>query len=51
MKAALEALPFVASAEASHEKGVAVVVLSGEADEGAIKSAIESEDYEFISIE
>ena len=51
VKAALEALPFVASAEASHEKGVAVVVLSGEADEGAIKSAIESEDYEFISIE
>ena len=51
VKAALEALPFVTSAEASHEKGAAKLVLRGEADEGAIKAAIESEDYEFISIE
>ena len=51
VRSALEALPFVASAEASHEKGTAAVVLSGEADEAAIKAAVESEDYEFIGIE
>ncbi|MBR5948859.1 MAG: heavy metal translocating P-type ATPase [Clostridia bacterium] len=51
VKAALEALDFVASADASHEKGMATLELSGVADEAAIKAAIESEDYEFISIE
>lgn len=51
VKSALEALDFVASAEASHEKGIATVILSGEADEGAIRSAIENEDYELVGVE
>ncbi|MBR0464732.1 MAG: heavy metal translocating P-type ATPase [Clostridia bacterium] len=47
VKRALEALPFVTRAGASHEKGEAWVVLSGEMDLQAVKSAIEDEDYTF----
>lgn len=51
VKKALEALPFVESAEASHEKGTAVLTLSGEADEEMIRRAIEDKDYVFAGIE
>ena len=47
---ALEALPFVASAQASHEAGTAVLTLSGALDEGAVRQAIEGEDYEYEGI-
>ena len=50
VKKALEKLDFVESAAVSHEKGEAVLTLSGEADEAAIKSAIEDRDYKFIGI-
>ena len=51
VKKALEALPFVESAEASHEAGTAVLVLSGELDEQAVKTAVEAKDYTFLGIE
>ncbi len=51
VKSALEALPFIASAEVSHESGTAVITLSGVPDTSAIRKAIEDEDYEFIGIE
>ena len=51
VKHALEALPFVSEASASHETGLVRVVLSGEFDEGAAKKAIEDEDYEYLGME
>ena len=51
VKKALEALPFVAEATASHEAGTAVVVLSGEADEAAMKKAVEEKDYKVLGFE
>lgn len=51
VKKALEALPFVESAVASHETGTAVLVLSGELDEQAVKTAVEAKDYTFLGIE
>ncbi len=51
VKKALEALPFVASAEVSHEAGTAVLLLSGETDEQAVKAAVEAEDYTFLGLE
>ncbi len=51
VKAALEALSFIESAEASYESGTAKIILSGELDETAVKAAIEAEDYGFLSIE
>ena len=51
VKKALEALPFVAEATASHEAGTAVVVLSGEADEAAMKKAVEDKDYKVLGFE
>lgn len=50
VKKALEALEGVASAEASHEKGTAVVQLSGSVDDAALKKAVEEEGYEVIGI-
>ena len=50
VKGALEALPFISSAEASHEKGEAVITLSGELDAQAVKAAVEAEDYGFVEI-
>ena len=50
VKRALEALPFVASAEASHTAGTAVITLSGPADEQAIRTAVEAEDYTVTAI-
>ena len=51
VKKALEALSFVESAEASHEAGTAVLALSGELDEQAVKAAVEAKDYTFLGIE
>lgn len=51
IKTALEALPFIETAEASHEAGTAVIKLTGPIDKAAIQKAIEDEDYEFIGIE
>ena len=51
VKKALEALPFVASAEVSHEAGTAVLLLSGEPDEQAVQAAVEAEDYTFLGFE
>ena len=48
VKKALEALPFVESAVPSHEKGEAVLTLSGEYDESAVRAAVEAKDYKFI---
>ena len=50
VKKALEALEGVASAEASHEKGTAVVQLSGSVDDAALKKAVEEEGYEVTGI-
>ena len=50
VKKALEALEGVTSAEASHEKGTAVVQLSAPVEDTALKEAVESEGYEVVSI-
>ncbi|MCR5234505.1 MAG: heavy metal translocating P-type ATPase [Lachnospiraceae bacterium] len=51
VKKALEALPFVESATASHEEGTAVLELNGEPDEQAVKKAVEDKDYKFLGME
>ncbi len=51
IKTALEALPFVRTATASHQAGTAVITLSAPLDEAAVRKAVEDEDYEFIGIE
>lgn len=51
VRRALEALPFVDSAEASHTAGTAVVTLSGPADKQALRAAVEAEDYSVSSME
>ena len=51
VKKVLEALPFVAGAEVSHETGTAVLLLSGEPDEQAVQAAVEAEDYTFLGFE
>ena len=51
IKTALEALPFIETAEASHEAGTAVIHLNGQIDEAAIRKAVEDEDYEFLGVE
>ena len=51
VKKALEALPFVESAEASHTKGTAVLTLSGTPDEQAVKAAVEGKDYTFLGLD
>ena len=45
VKKALEALPGVISAEASHEKGVATLEAEGPLDEALLKKAVEDQDY------
>ena len=48
VKSALEALDFVESAAASHEKGEVAVKLKGAADIDAMKRAIEEKGYGFM---
>lgn len=50
VKKALEALPGVAGAEVSHEKGTAVVSLTEAVDDAVLKKAVEDKDYEVTSI-
>ncbi|MBO5543449.1 MAG: heavy metal translocating P-type ATPase [Oscillospiraceae bacterium] len=47
VKKALEALPFIETAEADHETGIVRVQASGVIDEEAVRSAIAEEDYEY----
>ena len=49
VKSALEALPFVESAKASHAEGKVRITLSGEADLERIKASVEGEGYELLS--
>ena len=51
VKKALEALPFVESAEVSHDAGTAVLTLSGALDEQKVKAAVEEKDFTFLGIE
>lgn len=48
VKKVLEELPFVESAEVSHKTGEAVLTLSGEFDEAAVRKVIEDNGYKFI---
>ena len=48
VKKVLEELPFVESAEVSHKTGEAVLTLSGEFDEAAVRKVIEDNEYKFI---
>ena len=50
VKKALEALPEVASAEVSHEKGTAVVTLEKEIADDVLKKTVENKDYEVVEI-
>ncbi len=50
VKKALEALPFVAEASASHETGEVAVKLSDALDEDAAKTAIEGEGYTYKGV-
>ena len=45
VKQALEAVPGVSEATASHEKGTAVVTLSAQVDNDALRAAVEAQDY------
>ena len=51
VKKALEALPFIAETVVSHDAGTAVITLSGEMDEAAVKAAVEAKDFTFEGIE
>ena len=51
VKKALEELPFIAEAVVSHDTGTAVITLSGEMDEAAVKAAVEAKDFTFEGIE
>ena len=48
---ALEALPEVQAANVSHEKGTAVVTLSGALADEALKKAVEDQDYKVLGIQ
>lgn len=47
---ALKAVPGVTSATASHESGTAVVELSGEVSDDALKAAVEGAGYKVLSV-
>ena len=50
VKKALEELPFISEASASHEAGTAVLTLSGDFDEEAVKKAVEEKDYKYAGM-
>ena len=50
VKTALEAIPQVTSASASHTDGIAVAELSGEVHDKQLKKAVENSGYKVISI-
>lgn len=51
VKKTLEAIEGVASAEVSHEKGTAVVTLSGKVDDETLSSAVTAQGYDVLKIE
>ena len=51
VKKALEALDGVQSAEVSHEAGTAVVTLTGEVADDALRDAVQAKDYTVTGIE
>ncbi len=51
VKQALEAVPGVSEATASHEKGTAVVTLSAQVDSDALRAAVEAQDYKVTAID
>ena len=51
VKKALEALPQVEAASASHEAGTAVVTLREEIDPALLKKAVEEAGYKVLSVE
>ena len=51
VKQALEAVPGVSEAAASHEKGTAVVTLSAQVDNDALRAAVEAQDYKVTAID
>ena len=51
IKKALEAIPGVLTATASHEKGEAILEAEREIDEAALRKAVEDQLYEFKSVE
>ena len=51
VKQALEAVPGVSEAAASHEKGTAEVTLSAQVDNDALRAAVEAQDYKVIAID
>ena len=48
---ALEAVPGVSEAAASHEKGTAAVTLSAQVDNDALRAAVEEQDYKVTAID
>ena len=50
VKKTLEELPFVESADVSHETASAVLHLSGEFNEEAVKQAVEGKDYKYLGV-
>ena len=51
VKKALEGLNGVQEAVVSHEKGTAVVTMSGEVSDDELKKAVEDQDYKVTAIE
>ena len=51
VKKALEALPEVSEAVVSHTDGTAIVTLSAEVSNEALKKAVEDQDYQVTGIE
>lgn len=51
VKKCLEALPEVTEAVVSHENGTAVVKLSAEISNDALKKTVEDQDYKVLSVE
>ena len=51
VKKALEALPEVSEAVVSHEAGTAIVTLSADVSDKALKKAVEDQDYKVTGIE
>ncbi len=51
VKKALEAIDGVAEAQASHEKGTAVVTLTADVADEVLTKAVEEQDYKVVSVE
>ena len=51
VKQALETVPGVSEATASHEKGTAAVTLSAQVDNDALRAAVEAQDYKVTAID